>query len=313
MRSAGGVILALMAGYGVFLLYTAVAFRWRGLGIAPSATKTTSRRDRIGEWLAQAGLTDVRLSEIAAVAGVLFIVGAGLAYALFGGVVAPVVAGLFAASFPVAAARSRRAQRRAAAREAWPRMIEELRLLATSVGRSVPQALFEVGRRGPEEMRPAFRAAHREWLISTDFERTLGVLKSRLADATADAVCETLLIAHEMGGSDIDRRLNALVEDRIQDLQGRKDAASKQAGARFARAFVIVVPAGMALVGLSIGDGRAAYASDVGQAAVIAGMTMIGLCWFWAGRLMRLPEEERVFYETDLDRRRGSRRARVRS
>ena len=307
MRSGGGVVLALLAGYGVFLLYTAVAFGWRGIGIAPTATKTNSRRDRVGEWLAQAGLTDVRLSEIVAVAGVLFIVGAGLAYALFGGVVAPVVAGLLAATFPVAAARSRRTQRRAAAREAWPRMIEELRLLATSVGRSVPQALFEVGRRGPEEMRPAFRAAHREWLLSTDFERTLGVLKSRLADATADAVCETLLIAHEMGGSDIDRRLNALVEDRISDLQGRKDAASKQAGARFARAFVIVVPAGMALVGLSIGDGRAAYASEVGQAAVIAGMTMIGLCWFWAGRLMRLPEEERVFYETDG----AGRRARV--
>ena len=300
MTSAGGLLLALLAGYGVFLIYTAVAFGWRGVGVAPSATKTATRRDRRGEWLAQAGLSDVRLSELAAVAIVLFIVGSGLAYALFGGVTAPVVAGVFAASFPVAAARARRAKRRAAAREAWPRMIEELRLLATSVGRSVPQALFDVGRRGPEEMRPAFLAAQREWLISTDFERTLSVLKTQLADATADAVLETLLIAHEMGGSDIDRRLNALVEDRIQDLQGRKDAAAKQAGARFARAFVIVVPVGMALVGLSIGDGRAAYATSTGQAAVVAGMAMIGVCWFWAGQLMRLPEEERVFYDADV-------------
>lgn len=312
MKNAGGVLLALLAGYGVFLLYTAVVFGWRGLGIAPSATRSASRRDRIGEWLAQAGLSDVGLPEVVAVAVVLFIVGAGLAYALFGGVVAPVVAGMFAASFPIAAARSRRAQRRAAAREAWPRMIEELRLLTTSVGRSVPQALFDVGRRGPEEMRPAFAAAHREWLISTDFERTLAVLKSRLADATADAVCETLLIAHEMGGSHIDRRLNALVEDRIQDLQGRKDAASKQAGARFARAFVIVVPAGMALVGLSIGEGRASYGTELGQTAVIVGMALIVVCWVWAGRLMRLPEEERVFFETDVERRRGARRAGVR-
>lgn len=299
MTGAGGLLLAVLAGYGVFLLYTAVAFRWRGIGIAPSATAAGPRRDRVGEWLAQAGLSDVRLADVAAVSAVLFIVGSGLAYALFGGIVAPIVAGVFAATFPVAAARTRRAHRRAAAREAWPRMIEELRLLATSVGRSVPQALFDVGRRGPEEMRPAFRAAQREWLISTDFERTLAVLKVRLADPTADAVCETLLIAHEMGGSDIDRRLNALVEDRIQDLQGRKDAAAKQAGARFARAFVIVVPVGMALVGLSIGNGRAAYATDAGQAAVVTGMAMIGMCWYWAGRLMRLPDEERVFYETD--------------
>jgi len=304
VTSATGLALALLAGYGVFLLFTALALGWRGVAIAPSATRTTPPRDRIGEWLAQAGMTDVKVTELVGAAAVLFIVGAGLAYALFGGFVAPVAAGSFAATFPFAAARTRRARRRSAARESWPRMIEEIRLLTTSVGRSVPQALFDVGRRGPEPMRPAFAAAQREWLISTDFERTLAVLKSRLADATADAVCETLLVAHELGGSDVDRRLSALVEDRIQDLQGRKDAAAKQAGARFARAFVVVVPLGMAVVGLSIGDGRAAYAAPVGQLAVVSGMVMIGICWWWAGRLMRLPEEQRVFYEEDVSRRR---------
>ena len=48
-------------------------------------------------------------------------------------------------------------------------MIEEIRILTGSLGRSVPQALFEVGRRGPEELRPAFEAATRHWLVSTDF------------------------------------------------------------------------------------------------------------------------------------------------
>lgn len=314
MNGLPALLISLLAGYGVFLIFTALVFGWRGVGIAPSATRTQGRRDRIGEWLIQAGLGDVRLTEIFAVSAVLFVIGSGLAYAIFGGVGPPLSAGLSAASFPLASARARRRQRRAAAREAWPRMIEELRLLATSVGRSVPQALFDVGARGPEEMRPAFRAAQREWLISTDFERTLAVLKVNLADATADAVCETLLIAHEMGGSDIDRRLTALVEDRIQDLQGRKDAAAKQAGARFARAFVVIVPAGMALVGLSIGDGRAAYATDLGQAAVVTAMAMMALCWIWAGRLMRLPEEDRVFYDVvDLSQRPGGRAARRRS
>src|SRR5947207_2608085 len=83
------------------------------------------------------------------------------------------------------------------------------------------------GRRGPDELQPAFVAAHREWLLSTDFERTLGVLKARLADPAADATCETLLIANEIGGADLDRRLLALAEDRLLDVQGRKDARSK--------------------------------------------------------------------------------------
>lgn len=175
-------------------------------------------------------------------------------------------------------------------------MIEELRLQAVTLGRSIPQALFSVGSKGPEEMRPAFAAAQREWLISTDFDRTLHVLKANLADPTADAVCETLLIAQEVGGTDVDQRLRALVDDRTDDLQGRKDARAKQAGVRFARSFVIVVPVGMALVGLGIGDGRAAFQSTAGQLWVLVAFAMMAGCWMWASQLLKLPEEERVFF-----------------
>lgn len=292
-----GVLLAVVGAYGVFLVYTAVALRWSGVGLGPE--RVTARRASVGrrlkEWMVQAGLDEVKPTEFATVMAVLFVVGAGVAFVLFGGVVPAVLAGGFAATFPVASYRSQRERRRAEARDAWPRMIEEIRLLTGSLGRSIPQALLEVGRRGPTELRPAFAAAEREWLISTDFARTTAVLKARLADPTADAACETLLVAHEVGGSDVDRRLAALVEDRIQDLQGRKDAQAKQAGVRFARRFVLIVPVGMALAGLSIGTGRAAYQTFLGQVLVAVGLAVVVACWLWAGRLMQLPEEERVF------------------
>lgn len=64
---------------------------------------------------------------------------------------------------------------------------------------------------------------------------------------------------------------------------------------RFARWFVVVVPVGMALVGLSIGEGRSAYATPAGQAAVLAALAMIAGCWWWAARLLRLPTEPRLF------------------
>jgi len=146
-------------------------------------------------------------------------------------------------------------------------------------------------------MQPAFAAAHREWLLSTDFPRSVAVLKARLVDATADAACETLLVAHEVGGADVQRRLAALVDDRIADLHGRKDARARQAGVKFARRFVLLVPFGMALVGLSIGDGRAAYEKPTGQVAAMVAVAMVVGCWVWSGRIMRLPEEERVFVD----------------
>jgi tight adherence protein B len=295
------LLAALAAACGVYLVFSEVALGRRGLrrdrseATRPRLVQTLAlRRD---EWLVQAGLVDVRWTEFVAVLTVLFIVGLSIAFALFGALLPAVVIGLFAASFPIASSRARRASRLATAQDAWPRMIEEIRIQASALGRSIPQALFEVGRRGPIELRGAFEAAHREWLISTDFERTLTVLKTRLADPTADATCETLLIAHELGGNDLDRRLTALIEDRILDAQGRKDARAKQAGVRFARRFVLLVPLGMALAGISVGDGREAYRTASGQLLVLVGIAMVVVCWLWAAQLMKLPEEQRVFPE----------------
>jgi len=294
------LLAALAAAGGVYLVYSEFVLGHRGLRRQSSAARRRSRQRfavRRDEWLVQAGLVDVRWREFLAVLIALFVIGFALAFAMFGGVLPAIVLGLFAATFPIATSRARRTTRLATAQESWPRMIEEIRIQTSALGRSIPQALFEVGRRGPPEFRGAFEAAHREWLISTDFERTLAVLKARLADPTADATCETLLIAHELGGSDLDRRLAALIEDRILDAQGRKDARAKQSGVRFARRFVLLVPLGMAIAGMSMGDGREAYQTPAGQLLVVFGIGMVVACWFWAAQLMKLPEEQRVFSE----------------
>jgi tight adherence protein B len=291
-----GLLVALAGAYGVHLLYSALVLGWSGVAPGPGLGSATARRRRVRDWLTQAGLADVRPLELVAVVAALSVLGASVAFVVFGGPLPALAGGAFAGGFPVAAARARRERRWLEASTAWPRMIEEIRIQTTTLGRSVPQALFHVGRRAPHELRPAFEAAHREWLLTTDFDHTVGVLKSLLADPTADAVCETLLVAHQIGGTDVDRCLLALAEDRIIDVQGRKDARAHQAGARFARRFVIVVPLGMAVVGLSIGDGRSAYQTATGQSLILVGLALIGVCWVWAGRIMRLPEEERVFH-----------------
>lgn len=289
--------VSVVAAVGVYYVYTALVLQWHGVALAPAVRRRTGRRAGVEEWLVQAGLADIRVREFAAVMVALFVVGTAVIFALFAAIVPALAVGVFAATFPLASYRVRRANRRAAAQDAWPRLIEEIRILTASLGRSIPQALFEVGRRAPDEMRSAFDAAHREWLISTDFARTLSVLKAGLADPTADATCETLLVAHTVGGSDLDRRLEALAEDRIQDTQGRKDARAKQAGARFARRFVLFVPFGMAVAGMSVGDGRRAFSSPTGQLLTLVAVLLVIACWAWAGRILRLPEEERVFFE----------------
>jgi tight adherence protein B len=289
------LVAAVLAGSGVHLLWTSLAMGHRRLRRPMRATDGSRPRTSVTDWLVQAGLDDLRPREFLAATVAIGLLTAVITYGLFASPLPSVVMGVFGASAPAGVLRRRRKLTRERAQEAWPRIIEEIRILTGSVGRSIPQALFEAGRRAPVELRPAFDAAHREWLITTDFARTVAVLKGRLADPTADAACETLLVAHEVGGADLDRRLEALAEDRIHDVQGRRDARAQQAGVRFARKFVLIVPFGMALAGMSVGNGQSAYREPMAQVIVGVAILLVVACWVWAGRIMHIPEEERVF------------------
>ena len=285
------LLVAIIGSVGVHLLYSSLALGHRQLATRPGrAGSGRATITRGGLWLSQAGLTGVRTGEFVAVVLLLAAVAGVATYALFGGALPAVVVAAFAASFPPASYRSQRRARRERAHDAWPRLIDEMRVLTSSAGRSIPQALFEAGQRAPAELQAAFAAGHREWLLSTDFTRTVAVLEALVADTTADAVFETLLVAHELGGTDLSRRLADLTADRLTDVHARKDARARQAGARFARCFVLVVPLGMALAGLSVGTGRAAYRTAAGQAVVVVALALVILCWIWAGALMRQPD-----------------------
>lgn len=288
LTAVAAIAASALAGSGAWLIYTA----WARPNPPSAASTAPATRER---WSGRLGVGDVRASELGAAVAVVATAGGLAAYLLFGGVAPAALSAVFAGTFPVAGYRRRRLARADVAMTEWPRLLEEVRLRAGSLGRSVPQALFEAGRGAPAEWRPAFEAAEREWLLTVDFDRTVQLLKHRLADPTADAVCETLLMAHEIGGTDLDGKLADLIEDRTQDLQSRRDAASRLAGVRFARRFVLLVPLGMAVAGLTIGTGRQAYGTVGGQVAVVAGLLAIAACWWWAGRLMRIPEPPRVF------------------
>jgi tight adherence protein B len=236
-----------------------------------------------------------QVRQLAGACLVSFIGGAAACFTLFGTFPPALFGGSFAASLPLAVSRQRRRDRLEVAREAWPRMIDELRVLTSSAGRSIPQSILEIGSSAPAELRQAFLEARREWLLTSDLDRMLGALRRQLTDPTCDAVCETLLVAAELGGSDLDQRLTVLAEDRRVDSRNRREARARQAGVRFARRFVLLVPLGMAAAGLTVGSGGAAYRTPLGQLAVLVALAVTIGCWCWAGAMLRLPTEERVF------------------
>lgn len=287
------LLLAGLAAYGVHLLFSALVLNWTGYQPGPEVS--TAGEVTLESLAERNGLGALDPRALAGATAVVALLGFAFGTILFGGVLPGLVLAVFAATAPIGAARLRHERVTANAHQAWPALIEEIRLLSGTLGRSIPQATFEVGARAPEGLQEAFADAHREWLVSTDFARSLEVLKAELRHNTADVVAETLLTAHELGGGEVGRRLAALAEDRLTDQQHRRDAEARQAGVRFARYFVLIVPFGMAAAGLSIGSGRSAYGAPTGQVLVVVSLLLVISCWVWAGRIMRLPTEDRVF------------------
>src|SRR3546814_16128855 len=115
-----GLVLAVMAAAGVYLVFTALALGWRDLAPAPSLARERRkavRRDR----LVQAGLAGIPVRDLAAVIVALVMVGALAGSAVFGGIVPALALGGFAGLFPRTASPKRAGAARRPRVDAWPR------------------------------------------------------------------------------------------------------------------------------------------------------------------------------------------------
>lgn len=303
--TAVGLGLAALAALGVHQILKAQLLKIQRQGalkqhggahpVAPKRPNIVARSwNSLTDWMQRSGLEAVTPTQFLAASAGMGLIGLLATTAVLGPGVPSAAAAVAVACVPTGYWRRRHIAAREATRDCWPRLIEELRVLVGSAGRSIPQALIEVGTRGPKELQPAFAAAQREWALTTDFASMIAVLKERLGDPCADATCETLLTAYEVGGP-VDSRLAELADDRRADLRERREADARQSGARLARWFVIIVPAGMAFAGWNLGEGSDSFSSAAGQIAGSAAVALIAICWWWAGRIMVLPTEKRVF------------------
>ena len=158
----------------------------------------------------------------------------------------------------------------------------------------MPEALTQLGERGPEPLREPFQRFARDYQASGRFHESLDLLKRRLADPVGDRVVEALRIARDVGGGDLGRMLRALSRFLRDDARTRAELESRQSwtinGARLA-----VAAPWLVLLLLSFQrDVIHRYASPSGVIVLGAGAAV---CWV-AYRLMtwlgRLPIEQRV-------------------
>ena len=280
-----GAIAGLLAGVGMLLIWMACTSdppQWR------------SRRSRLlADILVQAGAG--RTSPTMFVLGSI---GLGLLVGMvfLGMSRAWPVAASFAAIFtavPFLVISSRARARRTRLREVWPEAVDTL-VSGVRAGMSLPEALTNLGERGPQAVREQFRAFAVDYAATARFTVCLDRLKARFADPVADRIVEALRLAHEVGGSELGTLLRSLSHMLREDLRTRGELEARQSwtvnGARVAVAAPWLILALLA----TRPQAAAAYATSSGALVLAVGAVASILAYRLMLRLGRLPEEERV-------------------
>lgn len=284
------LLIAALAAVAVYLLITGLTHP-----TAP-ARKTRaprrSRRPNLDVRLRQAGVTlspsRYRATVAASVVGT-FLVGYGLTGTLALGIIPSAVVG-FA---PRAYYRRRQRKALAARMSAWPEGIRDV-LSHLAVGSTLHSALIQLGRTGPEPLRPVWRryAVNASVL---EVPAALEEARAELADPVSDRVVEAFVAAYERGQSVVVDVLRTLADDVTKDLQLTEQIITNQTEVRAQAVVAALLPFFVLAVLVSTNDGfRDFYRTSAGFVVICLGAGMAFLGWKLISALGRLPADPRV-------------------
>ena len=178
-------------------------------------------------------------------------------------------------------------------REVWPEAVDNL-ASGIRAGLSLPEALGQLGDRGPERLREPFTAFAEDFRASGRFDDSLDALKARLADPIGDRIIEALRLTRDVGGTDVGRLLRTLSGFLRDDARTRGELEARQSWTVNAARLAVAAP-WVVLALLSTRPQNAqAYNSASGVSVLVVGGASTVLAYRLMVRLGRLPEESRV-------------------
>jgi tight adherence protein B len=283
-----GPLLGLLLGLGLLLVWRSGPRRG-----APAARTGPVWSERTRELLAQAGVEGVSPRQLV---GASVALGLGVCVLVLGTSRVPMIAvlfGVFAALLPLLLVRRRRSQRRVELRELWPEAVDNL-ASGVRAGLSLPEALAQLGARGPEQLRSPFRRFGEDYRATGRFGEGLDGLKANLADPVGDRVVEALRMAREVGGTDLGRLLRTLSTFLREDARTRSELETRQGWTVNAARLALAAPWVLLLLLSSQPDAVQAYNTPAGTVVLIGGGGVSFAAYRAMLRIARLPVERRV-------------------
>jgi len=283
-----GALLGLLFGLGCLLVWRSVTHP-----VPPRGRGAARWSGRTDDLLAQAGIEGVSSRQLVGVSGALGVV---VLVLVLGTSQVPVIAALFgsfAALLPLTLVRRRRAQRSVELREVWPEAVDNL-ASGVRAGLSLPEALSQLGIRGPEQLRSPFRRFGEDYRATGRFGESLDGLKAALADPVGDRVVEALRMAREVGGTDLGRLLRTLSGFLREDARTRAELETRQGWTVNAARLALCAPWILLLLLSSQPAAVQAYDTAAGTVVLLVGGGTSLLAYRVMLRVARLPTERRV-------------------
>lgn len=283
-----GALLGLLFGVGVLLV-------WRSGPRRPKRAprRAPSRSERIGDLLSQAGIESVTPRQLIGSSVGLAVAAFVLSAAVSRTVPIAIAFAVFAGLAPMTLVRYRQRKRRTELRDLWPEAVDNL-ASAVRAGLSLPEALSQLGVRGPQELRRPFQRFAEDYRATGRFSECLDRLKTALADPTGDRIIESLRLAREVGGTDLGRLLRTLSAFLREDARTRSELETRQGWAVNGARLAVAAP--WLLLGALSLNPRAvqAYNSAAGAVVLLFGGGVSLVAYRVMIRIGRLPVEERV-------------------
>lgn len=279
-----GALLGLALGLGVLLVMQ---------GVMTPRTARPGRESRLRVLIDQAGLPRVGPSALVGACFALGAIAGLLALAVSGVLVVGVLATLVAGFLPLVVLRRRARTRSIALRAAWPDAVDMLGS-AVRAGMSLPEAVIDLGVRGPEALRPAFRSFAADYRASGSFAVALDLLKDDMGDPVADRVVVSLGIAREVGGSDLGRVLATLSDFLRQDARARGEIEARQSWTVNAARVAVAAPWITLLLLCTRPETVAAYSTTTGAIILLGSAALSVVAYRVMTAIGRLPNEPRV-------------------
>ncbi|MGM7670144.1 type II secretion system F family protein [Microbacterium sp. A93] len=280
------LFLGLMLGAGLFLV-------WWSFWPRHTTPRTPRRDSRLRQALAQADIERVGPAGLVAAMIGCGLVALLIVFILTRALPIALCFGIFGALLPWVAVTWQAKKRRTLLRDVWPDAVDHLRS-AIRAGLTLPEALIQLGEKGPVELRAAFREFARDYRAGLRFTDSLDHLKFRMADPVADRLIASLRLTREVGGADIGTLLSTLSEFLREDARTRSELESRQSWTVNAARLAVAAPWVVLLLLGTQPEAVRVYQTFSGLLVLAAGLVVSFVCYQLMLKIGTLPPEQRV-------------------